>query len=69
MGKDEQSLITIEQELMFGGNAETLRNLMIINTYQLSFDMKWYDALLWLEISLNDIPLADDSSILNLLWS
>lgn len=69
MGKDEQSLITIEEELMFGGNAETLRNLMIINTYQLSFDMKWYDALLWLEISLNDIPLADDSSILNLLWS
>ena len=69
MGKDEQSLITIEQELMFGGNAETLRNLMIINTYQLSFDMKWYDALLWLELSLNDIPLADDSSILNLLWS
>ena len=40
MGKGEQSLITIEQELMFGGNAETLRNLMIINTYQLSFDIK-----------------------------
>ena len=69
MGKGEQSLITIEQELMFGGNAETLRNLMIINTYQLSFDIKWYDALLWLDQSLNDIPLADDSSILNLLWS
>ena len=54
---------------MFGGGVETLRNLMIINTCQLSFDIKWYDALLWLDQSLNDIPLADDSSILNLLWS